>query len=125
MEEYPSNAHISNPGERSMYRLPLGGDPALLFMNRKKYDSLPPKAKAAIDKYSSLALAQTLAEAIDQQWIDSRNLVKDRVITLSASEEALWRKTLAPVASQWAKETPNGAKVLAAFREEIKAARKN
>jgi TRAP-type C4-dicarboxylate transport system substrate-binding protein len=103
--------------------VPLGGDPALLFINKKKYDGLPPKARAAVDKYSYLALTQKLGEAIDQQWIDSRNLVKDRVVTLSASEEEQWRKALAPVAGQWAKDTPNGAKVLAAFREEIRAYR--
>ena len=33
----------------------LGSDPALLMINRKKYDSLPAKAKAAIDKNSYAA----------------------------------------------------------------------
>ena len=32
-----------------------------------------------------------------------------------------WRKALAPVAVEWAKEVPNGAKALAAFRQEVKA----
>lgn len=101
--------------------LPFGGDPALLFINKKKYDSLPPKAKAAVDKYSSLALTQKLGQAVDEDWSASRAMVKDSVIRPSPQEEERWRKALAPVADEWSRQTPNGAKVLAAFREEIKA----
>jgi len=39
----------------------------------------------------------------------------------AAAEEARWRKLVAPVAEQWARETPNGARVLEAFRAEIAA----
>jgi TRAP-type C4-dicarboxylate transport system substrate-binding protein len=98
----------------------LGADSAVVFMNRRKWDALPPKAKAAIDKYSYLPFSETLGKAADAEWARSRGSLKD-VSELSAAEEARWRKLVEPVAQQWAKETPNGAKVLEAFRAEIKA----
>ncbi|OFZ72532.1 MAG: hypothetical protein A2W04_08235 [Betaproteobacteria bacterium RBG_16_64_9] len=101
--------------------VPLGSDSALLFINKKKYDSLPPKAKAAIDKYSYFSLSQQLGKRTDAEWADKRGLVKASIVTLSAQEVDRWKKALAPIADDWARETPNGAKVLAAFREEVKA----
>lgn len=98
----------------------LGADAAMVFMSRKRWDSLPPQAKAAIDKYSYLPFSQTLGRAADAEWARSRASLKE-VTTLSGAEEARWQKLVAPVAEQWARETPNGARVLAAFRAEIAA----
>jgi TRAP-type C4-dicarboxylate transport system substrate-binding protein len=101
----------------------LGADSATLFMNKQKYDSLPAKAKAAIDKNSYLGLSRKLGAATTAEWERCRNVVKDSVTTLPDAEEARWRKALAPIATEWAKSTPNGAAVLAAFRAEIAAQR--
>lgn len=98
----------------------LGADSAVVFMNRRKWDSLPPQAKTAIDKYSYLPFSQTLGKAADAEWARSRRSLKD-VSELSGAEEARWKKLVEPVARQWAQETPNGAKVLETFRAEIKA----
>lgn len=98
----------------------LGADTAIVFMNRRKWDALPAKAKAAIDRYSYLPFSQTLGRAADAEWARSRRALKD-VSELSQAEEARWKKLVGPVAEQWVKETPNGAKVLAAFRAEIRA----
>jgi len=98
----------------------LGADSAVVFMNRKKWDSLPPQAKGAIDKYSYLPFSETLGKAADAEWARSRGSLKD-VSELSGAEEARWKKLVEPVAQQWARETPNGAKVLESFRAEIKA----
>jgi TRAP-type C4-dicarboxylate transport system substrate-binding protein len=98
----------------------LGADSAIVFMNRRKWDSLPPQAKSAIDKYSYLPFSQTLGKAADAEWARSRRSLKD-VSELSDAEEARWKKLVEPVAQQWAKETPNGEKVLEAFRAEVAA----
>ena len=98
----------------------LGADSAVVFINRRKWDSLPPQAKAAIDKYSYLSFSQTLGRVTDAEWARSRGTLKDAT-TLPAAEEARWKKLVAPVAQQWARETPNGEKVLSAFRAEIRA----
>jgi TRAP-type C4-dicarboxylate transport system substrate-binding protein len=101
----------------------LGSDSALLFMNKQKYASLPPQAKGAIDKNSYLGLSRKLGAATTAEWQRCRNVVKDSVTTLSDQEQARWRKALEPIATEWAKTTPNGDKVLAAFRAEVAAER--
>lgn len=98
----------------------LGADSAIVFMNKRKWDALPAKAKAAIDKHSYLSFSQTLGRAADAEWARSRGSLRD-VSDLPEAEEARWKKLVAPVAQQWAKETPNGAKVLEAFRAEVAA----
>jgi TRAP-type transport system periplasmic protein len=98
----------------------LGADSAIVFMNRRKWDSLPPQAKAAIDKHSYLPFSQTLGRAADAEWARSRGTLKD-VSTLPDREEERWKKLVVPVAEQWARETPDGAKVLQAFRAEVAA----
>ena len=101
----------------------LGADTAVLFMNKQKYDSLPAKAKAAIDKHSYLGLTRKLGFETQKEWESGAQLVKSSVKSLSEGEEAKWRKALAGVATEWVKTTPGGDKALAAFREEIKSLR--
>ena len=102
----------------------LGGDTAIVFMNKKSYDRLPPQAKAAIDKHSGLALSRLAGQATQAEWERARNNVKANVSTLSAGEEAKWKAALAPISAEWAQSAPNGAKVLEAFRAEVAAMRK-
>jgi TRAP-type transport system periplasmic protein len=102
----------------------LGSDSAILFMNKERYASLPPKAKEAIDKNSYLLLSRRLGEKTTAEWERARGVVKDTVSTLGAEQEAQWRKVLEPIAKEWAQTTPDGAKVLEAFRAEVAAARK-
>jgi len=101
----------------------LGGDAAMVFINRRRYDALPAKAKEAIDKNSYLPLARKLGEKTQEQWEKSRNLVKDSVVTLTPEQEAEWRKRLAPVAADWAQSVPDGTKVLEAYRAAVAAQR--
>jgi TRAP-type transport system periplasmic protein len=101
----------------------LGSDAAMLFMNRQRYDSLPAKAKEAIEKHSFLRLSRTFGEKTNEQWAKSRAVVKDSVYTLSAADEAEWKKRLAPIAAEWAQTVPDGSKVLESFRAEVTAAR--
>lgn len=96
----------------------MGSDTAMVFISRKRWDSLPPQAKAALDRYSNLAFSQKLGQAADAEWSRARGTLQN-VTTLSPQDEAQWKKLVAPVAEQWARETPNGAKVLEAFRAEI------
>lgn len=99
----------------------MGSDSAMVFISKKRYDSLPPQAKAAIDKHSYLPFSNTLGKAADGEWNRARKQLAKETLTLPAREEAQWKKLVAPVAEQWARETPDGAKVLEAFRAEIKA----
>ena len=98
----------------------MGSDSAMVFMSRKRWESLPAQAKAAIEKHSYLAFSRRLGEAADGEWNRARGTLKD-IRALPAEEEARWKERVAPVAEQWARETPNGARVLEAFRAEIAA----
>jgi TRAP-type C4-dicarboxylate transport system substrate-binding protein len=99
----------------------LGGDAAMLFIGRQRYDALPAKAKEAIDRNSYLPLTRKLGEKTQEQWEKSRNLVRDQVSTLGPVELAEWKKRLAPVTAEWAQSVPDGAKVLEAFRAAVAA----
>jgi TRAP-type C4-dicarboxylate transport system substrate-binding protein len=101
----------------------LGSDSALLFMNKQSYDKLPPQAKAAIDKHSYRSLSQRLGEKTTEEWARTRDIVKDRVVILDPAEEKRWQEALAPIAKEWAVNTPGGAQALEAFRREIAAFR--
>ena len=101
----------------------LGSDSALFFMNKQKYASLPAKAKAAIDKHSYITLARKLGQKTTEEWLRTRNIVKDSVTKLSDAERKRWHEALAPVAKEWAQATPGGDKVLNAFRAEVAAER--
>jgi len=103
--------------------LALGSDPAMLMINRKRYDELPAKAKAAIDKNSYAVLSKKFGEKTQEQWQKSRNLVKDQVTTITPEQQAEWKKRLAPIAAEWTQNVPDGAKVLEAFRAEVSAQR--
>jgi TRAP-type transport system periplasmic protein len=102
----------------------LGSDSAALFMNKQRYDSLPPQAKAAIDKNVGLVLSQKFGKATTDEWIRARGNVKDTVSTLTSEQEKQWKAVLEPVARDFAQTTPNGAKVLDGFRAEVSALRK-
>jgi TRAP-type transport system periplasmic protein len=101
----------------------LGSDPALLMINRKRYDALPAKAKAAIDKHSYARLSAAFGQKTQEQWEKSRNVVRERVTTLTPEQEAEWKKRVAPIAVEWAQGVPDGGKVLDAYRAAVAAGR--
>lgn len=107
--------------------IPLGAAPATFFMNRESYARLPDKAKRAIDENSGERLSRTLGEAADANDRESRerlSTVPGQTVTiLEAREAGAWRDRLKPIAEEWARTAPDGAKVLAAFRAELASIR--
>jgi len=105
----------------------LANDDGFLFMNKDSFAKLPQKAQAAIDKYSGEPLVKRIIKVIDEATQDSRRVTmaspNQTIITLDPKEEARWRAAVAPVTEEWVKATPNGAAILAAYREEIKKIR--
>jgi TRAP-type C4-dicarboxylate transport system substrate-binding protein len=101
----------------------LGSDGAAIIMNKQSYEKLPAKAKAAIDKHSYLSLSRKLGEKTQEDWVRTRNIVKSSVSKLGPAEQKKWQEALAPIAKEWAANTPGGDKVLAAFRAEVAAER--
>jgi TRAP-type C4-dicarboxylate transport system substrate-binding protein len=97
------------------------------IMNKDSYAKLPEKGRAAIDKLGGMNFSQIMGRAVDAMNADGLNYTKhmpnQTISTLSPQQEAEWRKLTQPVTDEWVKTTPDGAKVLAAYREEIKAIR--
>lgn len=103
---------------------PLGETPAFVFMNKAAYAALPAKAKAAVDKYSGEAFSERLGannEAVNVA--ESKKVATEpgqSVTTLSAGQYKVWEARIRPVIKAWVKRVPDGAKILAAYRAEIK-----
>jgi TRAP-type C4-dicarboxylate transport system substrate-binding protein len=91
---------------------------------RTQVAGLPRQAKAAIEKYSGEAFSEKLGannEAAGEA--ESKEVAAkagQHVYKLSASQAKLWEAKIEPVIDGWAKHAPDGAKVLAAYRDEIK-----
>lgn len=111
------------------YEFPLGGVIAILGMNEKKYASLPSKAKAAIDKYSGTTFAKIWGKVIKDvtgKIVGATKADKKHVITYATPEQSKrFRAALQPVVDNWANKSPKNARMLAAFKAEIAAAKRN
>lgn len=105
--------------------LPLGSTALLVVMNKEKYDSLPPAAKAAIDKHSGEAFAKIFGEMFDKNNTEVGLKAKgDRGRTISVltqQEQVPWQEALANVAAEWQKSRPDGEKLYKAYLAEIAA----
>jgi len=99
---------------------PLGGATAMMFINKKKYDSLPSEAKAAIDKYSYLMQSVITGKATDANWAQARAAVASSTNKLSPEQEKKWEAVTESVTSDWVKKVPDGAKILKIFQDGIK-----
>ena len=107
--------------------VPLGFNTGYVFMNKDAYAKLPPAGKAAIDKLSGEAYVERLIAADDTMEAIGRDATKaapgQTIAQLDPAEEARWKELALPVTEDWVKATPDGEKVLAAFRAEVLAVR--
>jgi TRAP-type transport system periplasmic protein len=99
----------------------FGAAPAMVFMAKKRYDALSPAARKIIDENSGEAASRWLGKTWDEVEREARDATKadpkHQVVTPSAATAAKWRHELAPISAAWAKNTPNGAAILAKFHE--------
>jgi TRAP-type transport system periplasmic protein len=107
--------------------VPLGFNTGYVAMNNDSYAKLPPAGKAAIDKLSGKVFVERLVAADDTMQALGRDATKamagQTIAQLDPAEEARWKEAVAPVTDDWVKATPDGAHVLAAFRDEVTAVR--
>ncbi|HVA13161.1 MAG TPA: TRAP transporter substrate-binding protein [Stellaceae bacterium] len=109
----------------------LGGATGMVFMAKQKYDALPAAARKLLDDNSGEAESRTYGAFWDDVNREGRDMVKGlgakhEIVEAPPAVQAKWRQAVAPVVDDWVKATPDGAKVLAAFRAEtakLKAAR--
>ncbi|HXE29074.1 MAG TPA: TRAP transporter substrate-binding protein, partial [Stellaceae bacterium] len=101
----------------------LGTATGMMFIGKKRYESLPASAKAVLDKFSGEGESRELGKFWDRLQVFGDKLVKglpnQTVIDAPAEQTAKWRAEAEPIAADWAKRTPDGEKVLKAFRDEL------
>jgi TRAP-type C4-dicarboxylate transport system substrate-binding protein len=104
----------------------LNASTSAVLMNRQVYAQLPDAAKAAITRNSGEPFSRALGQASDREvarvLADIRQLAaqgKAELIRLAPSEEQRWRERTDPIAEEWARSTPDGQKVVDAFRREL------
>ena len=105
--------------------VPFGQTPAGYFMNKEAYAKLPEKDKKAIDSTSGARLSRIVADAGKAQLVDTLKILSSpphSMSTLPPAEYARWKAKLQPIVDEWVKRTPNGATILATYRQELKAA---
>ena len=79
----------------------------LIAMNQKKYDSLSPAARAAIDKLSGRALSRKATEVYIKRAEEAVKSVRGKadVVELSKAEQNRISKALRPIIDEWVKES--------------------
>ena len=103
--------------------IPLGTSLGYWFMNKDAYAKLPEAARAAIDKASYENLSKAIGTVSDRSdgFVHKQVLeAPGQVMTkIDAAETERFKRALAPLTDQWIKATPDGRKVLDAFRAEV------
>jgi TRAP-type C4-dicarboxylate transport system substrate-binding protein len=99
----------------------LGGGATMLIMAKEKWNKLPPAVQKLLDDNSGEALARLYGIENDAQQESGRKAameMKDQTMMVpTAAEDQAFQRKLAPVADDWIKDNPDGAAVLAKFRE--------
>jgi TRAP-type C4-dicarboxylate transport system substrate-binding protein len=90
----------------------------ILAMNKRRYDTLPPDLKKAIDANSGWAAAQAAGRMWDDQAVVVADAVKERgntITRIDRAEAERWRKATQPVVDNWLKASKKigGEKLLA------------
>lgn len=109
--------------------MPLGSASLMVVMNKAKYESLPPAAKAAIDKHSGEAFSEFFGGMFDK----NNQVVFDRVknekgrtiVRVGEEQQKPWRQAVQPIYETWKKSIPNGDQLFTAFMQEATAIENN
>jgi TRAP-type C4-dicarboxylate transport system substrate-binding protein len=99
----------------------------MVAINANVLAKLPGDAKAALAAHSGERLSRGVGIAYDRTTAYARGeiakLPNRTVSKLDAAETARWREKNEPIVQAWPRQAPNGAAVLAAFKEALAAAR--
>ena len=106
----------------------LGGGAHMVVMAKKKWDALPAAVQKVLDDNSGEKLARRYGATNDSEWVKGREAVKAMpgqiVVAPTPAEHDMFRRKMASIADDWAKEHPNGPAVLAKFRELLDQAKR-
>jgi len=101
--------------------VPIGSNPSMFMMSRKKYDSLPPAARKALDDNSGEAIVREAAKHFAAQAARARaavaQLPNHKIVTPPPAQLAALKEKLNPIVVDWAKERPGADKAVETFRQ--------
>ncbi len=107
---------------------PFGTTGGYFAMNNASYARLPEKVRHAIDKAGGEPATRDMGKRADDEDDRTKTLVLKsaghKVIKLAPVEQAKMEKLVAAYTAEWVKNVPNGAAVLAAFKQEVAKVRK-
>lgn len=99
----------------------LGTSTAMLFMSKKKWDSLPQAVRDVFAKHMGEQASREFGEF--WAWSDKfgRSLVEGKpgheIVDLTPEQEAAWNAKIDPIVANWASSTPDGGPVLAKYKQ--------
>lgn len=101
----------------------LGTSPGMLFIAKKRYAALAADARKALDERSGEGESRELGKFWGKLDVFGRTRIggmeKQTVTNVPPEVVARWRQLAEPVVAEWTRTTPDGEKVLAAFRAEL------
>jgi TRAP-type C4-dicarboxylate transport system substrate-binding protein len=104
--------------------VPLGSEVTFMVMNKDSYAKLPDKGRAVIDgeigERFQRFIGQSLDELDDTESKETAAKPGQSVISLSPQEFERWKERTGPVTESWVKATPDGDRVLQAYRAAVK-----
>ncbi len=96
-------------------------------MNKKSNAGLSAAGRRAIDKFSGETFTRRLGAVTDGMAAFNRKKIKalpgQTIRTMRPGDVEIWKSTVGQASARAVKATPDGPKVLAAFRAEIKKIR--
>jgi TRAP-type C4-dicarboxylate transport system substrate-binding protein len=101
--------------------VPIGSNPSMFMMSRKKYESLPPAARKALDDNSGEAIVREAAKHFSAQAARARaavaQLPNHKIVTPPPAQLAALQQKLNPIVVDWASERPRADKAVETFRQ--------
>ncbi len=98
----------------------MGTSSGMIFMSRKKYNSLPAAARKIIDDNAGEAASRAAGAYWDHENDRVREAIKaspkQTVVNFPADQAAEWKAKMLPMIDSWAKSSPNGEKTLVTYR---------
>jgi TRAP-type transport system periplasmic protein len=101
--------------------VPVGGTPSMHFMSRKKFESLPKDIQDLLKATSGEEPSRAMGAYMDSAAARARAPVaaspKHKIATLTPEQYAAWKKKVAVVSENWAKDRQNGDKAIEMFNK--------
>lgn len=105
------------------FEAPLGHATNFLLMNNDSFAKLPAAAQKVIESKSGAVLATKMGNAGHEETMHGRQMVQNMpgytISTMPPADLAKLQKTMQPLVDEWVKNTPDGARVLAAYKSEL------